>query len=481
MKPGRLTGLCVIAVVAIGVGAMIGFGVWSARRTSEAASTSERKCLSLRPGLGIDTNAVLVDVLAGISDTVRRLKVPLATPLTTDKVMSFETRPVLKGRPSSLHSELIYEGGYEFRHQDGILLEFRAPDSVRKSDVVRIPSARPGYSRETVWTNIQHARLISKAAFRRLGHTNLALFDKDPYILDRWADWMDSDPPHWFLTWSDPKEGSATVEIDAETLTLKHYALSIVNFGREPWPTTLTHSRPQTIEEFDADTAPDWSALQLTGVDRDHAVALIRTILPEAMEFCADIGPPFPTHFAETDIEPAESMAATGNGRIWMRLRLKSGFTISYHQGRIVGVRAPDSAVESPTDGYWPDQDGLFRQSEEYVGPTRVTAQQAVAKVRNVAVNRLGLPRTALGLDNEPEFHRSVDPTATNGLRRYIIHWNQPETEQEREERERYYRPPDTTVWGEVDAVSGELKCFVEGGKALFQALQPNSQASNRA
>jgi hypothetical protein len=428
---------------------------------------AEANGVALRPRLAIDTNAVLRDVLAGVSDTVQRLKVPITTPLTAHKVVSFKTRPVLKGRPSSLRSELIYEGGYEFRHQDNIIFEFRAPDSFGESAAVGIPSVRPGYSRDTFWTNVHHAKSISKAAFRRLGHTNLALFDKEPSIR-RLTEWTMSDPPRWFLGWSDQKEGSATVEIDAETLTLKHYALSIADFGREPWPTTLTHSRPLTLEEAASAPAPDWSALQLTGVDRDHVVALIRKILPEAREFCADIGPPFPTRFAEGDIEPAESTAAIGSGRVWMRLRLKSGFTIGYHQGRVVSVQAPDTAMDSPMDGSSPDQDGLFRQSEEYVGPTRVSAQQAVARVRDVAMNKLGLPRKPLGLDTEPEFRRSVDPTSTNGLRRYIIHWNQPETEQEREERNRYRpMPPDTTVWGEVDAVSGELKCFVAGGKAL--------------
>jgi hypothetical protein len=85
-----------------------------------------------------------------------------------------------------------------------------------------------------------------------------------------------------------------------------------------------------------------------------------------------------------------------------------------------------------------------------------------------VAVNKLGLPWKALGLDTDPVFRRSVDATSTNGLRRYVIYWQHPETESERKEREYYRLPRGGSVWGEVDAVSGELKSFTAGGKALI-------------
>jgi hypothetical protein len=356
---------------------------------------------------------------------------------------------------------VAYEGGYEFRHQDSIVFELRTPDSIRKTAVPGIPSVRPGFERDAFRTNLLLAQLTFKAALRRLGHTNLTLFDTDPSVLDRWADWMESSPPRWFLSWSDPKEGSAVVEVDAETLTLKHYGLSIETFGREPWPTTATHARP--VERDDPEALPDWSELTIDNVDRDQVIGLIRAVLPEAREFCAQIGPPFPTRFRETDLLLNESTAGLSSGRIWLRLRLKSGFTISYHRGRVVGVYAPDTVLHHND----PELDGMVRRSEEYCGAIRLTANQAAARIRDVALNRLGLPKKELWLDTEPSFWRAVNPAQTNGLRRYVVVWERPETEEERERRLYRSWPRDTSVWGEVDAVSGELKSFIAGGEAL--------------
>jgi len=439
----------------------VGYRSWFSPRKLVPAPASIAQP-QIRPRLAIDTNAVLGDVLASISDTVERLELPLATPLTSDKVLRFETRPVLPGRPSSLRSELVYEGGYEFRHQDSIVFELRTPDSIRKSDMARIPFVRLGYNHDLLQTNILFARLTFKAALRRLGHANLALLDKDPSVLDRWADWMDSSPPRWFLNWSDPKEGSAVVEVDAETLTLKHYGLSIETFGGEPWPTTVTHARP--VKGDDPEASPDWSELKLEGVERDPVIALVRAVLPEAREFCAQIGPPFPTRFKEADLLLKDSTAGLSGGRIWLRLRLKSGFIISFHRGRVVGVYAPDTVLHHN----YPELDGMVRSSEEYRGPVRLTGNQAAARIRDVAVNRLGLPRKELWLDTQPSFWRAVDPAQTNGLRRYVVVWERPETEEERERR--IYRgwPRDSSVWGEVDAVSGELKSFIAVGEALI-------------
>jgi hypothetical protein len=86
---------------------------------------------SLKPDLEIATNTVLADVLASVSDTVKRLEMPLATPLDPGKVKSFQTGPVLAAVPSSLRSILKYEGGYEFGHQDSIVYELRTPDSYK--------------------------------------------------------------------------------------------------------------------------------------------------------------------------------------------------------------------------------------------------------------------------------------------------------------------------------------------------------------
>lgn len=109
----------------------------------------------------------------------------------------------------------------------------------------------------------------------------------------------------------------------------------------------------------------------------------------------------------------------------------------------------------------------MVRRSDEYRGPIRLTDKQAAEIVREVAVNRLGLPRKELWLDTEASFQRTVTPAQTNGLRRYVVFWQRPETDEEREQRTCLNWPPETSVWGEVDAVSGELKSFIAGGKAL--------------
>lgn len=447
-----------VATLFIGVGVALSYRIWIAPQDLALAPGSTVQPL-VHPRLEIDTNAVLGDVLASISDTVKRLKLPLATPMTSDKVLRFETRPVLPGRPSSLRSELVYEGGYEFRYQDSIVFEFRAPDSIRKSSEMRIPVARTGYGGERLLADMAVARASFKADLRRLGHTNLTLLDKDPSLADRLADWLDSDPPHWFLTWY----GGAAVEMDAATRSLKHYCIPVEVFGREPWPTTLTHSRQVRPDDSAESPAPNWSELKLEGVEHDSVVELVRAVLPEAREFCAQIGPPFPTRLKEADLLLKDSMGGLSGGRIWLRLRLKSGFMISYHQGRVVGVYAPDTVL----DLNYPELDGMVRCSDEYRGPVRLTGNQAAARIRDVAVNRLGLPRKELWLDNQPSFWRAVNPAQTNGLRRYVVVWERPETEEERERRMYRGWPRDSSVWGEVDAVSGELKSFVAGGEAL--------------
>ncbi|MCL4176588.1 MAG: hypothetical protein KJ072_02425 [Verrucomicrobia bacterium] len=460
MSSRRLIGIFGLAVVVIVLvfGSVAVWRVWHS--ASEPKKVADKSVPASRHAMvEIDTNAVLADVLASISDTVERLKVPLATPLVLDKVVSFETRPVLLGRPSSLRSELIYEGGYEFRHQDSIVFEFRAPDSIRKSAEVRIPVARAGYGRERLLADMAVARASFKADLRRLGHTNLSRLDKDPSLADRLADWMDSDPPRWFLTWY----GGAVVEMDAATRSLKHYCIPVEIFGREPWPTTLSHARQVKGGDSVELPAPDWSELKLEGVERDSVIALIRAVLPEAREFCAQIGPPFPTRFGEADLLLNDSTVGLSSGRIWLRLRLKSGFMISYHQGRVVGVYAPDTVLHPN----YPELDGMVRRSEEYCGPIRMTGNQAVARIRDVAINRLGLPRKELWLDTEASFWRTVNPAETNGLRRYVVVWERPETDEERERRMYRRWPRETSVWGEVDAVSGELKSFVAGGAAL--------------
>jgi hypothetical protein len=453
MKSRRLIWAVRIAYTAllVGLAAIVLFGRRTARREPVVARAMVAES-SIKPDLEIATNTVLADVLASVSDTVKRLEMPLATPLDPGKVKSFQTGPVLAAVPSSLRSILKYEGGYEFGHQDSIVYELRTPDSYKgPSGPRKLPQAH--YSPNTCLATF-------KWALSRLGHRNLAVLDDDPWI---WGplDWSESCPPRWILEWPDRKGATrdgmvATVEVDADTLAIKHYWLSVVHFGREPWPTTLTHSCPSSASRPRARSAPDWPELGVQDMDHAYAVALIQAVVPEARDFCRRIGPPFPAQLTEDDLVLPESKASVQSGRVWLSLRLRSGFTVHYHQGHVCRAEAPDMS-----DGdHAPEQDGLFRQSQEYRGPVRVGADEAVAMVLDVALRRLGLPEKPLWLDTVPVFQRTVNADSTNGLRRYIMWWKRPETKEDWDKRMRLGLHPDTSVWGEVDAVSGELKEF---------------------
>jgi hypothetical protein len=76
----------------------------------------------------------------------------------------------------------------------------------------------------------------------------------------------------------------------------------------------------------------------------------------------------------------------------------------------------------------------------------------------------------------KPTCWRTVNPAQTNSLRRYVVVWERPETEEERERRIYRSWPRETSVWDEVDAVSGELKSFVAGGAALTMPDPPLPQ-----
>lgn len=87
-----------------------------------------------------------------------------------------------------------------------------------------------------------------------------------------------------------------------------------------------------------------------------------------------------------------------------------------------------------------------------------MSSRDAVEKVRQVLVERLGFNKKAMFLDTDPVFSMEPNPSATNGLRRYVFQWQRPETAQQREERVAKRVLPYIAVSAEVDAVSGDIK-----------------------
>jgi hypothetical protein len=393
----------------------------------------------------IDTNSVLETVLASASDTVKRLRLPLPLPLDLGKVTSFTTGPVLMGRPSSLRSILQYEGGYEFRHQDSIVFALKTPGAEPGEPGADAPPMPR--NREAFFANVQLTRLTLKQALVRLGHTNTAFLETDPDFRNPFLSWG------WSASWKE-KNGpaAAAVYVDPGTLLIKQYWLSVEAFGREPWPTTLTHSRSSGIRF--RDPPPDCSSLEVVGVTRADAIALVRAILPEATAFCRALGPSFPSEVTEGDLDLSQCKATLMGDRIWLDLRLRSGVTVNYYRGLVYSATAPDSRDHNPED------DGIFRRSPEYTEPVTLGSEAAVAKVSRIALRRLGLPRQPLGLDAAPDVELTMTAGSTNGLRRYLISWKLPETEEEREARTWRGSDLESALSAEIDAVTGMLKRF---------------------
>ena len=394
----------------------------------------------------IDTNAVLDAVLASVSDTAQRLRLPLLLPLDRRKVTKFATFPVLAGRPSSLRSELEYEGGYEFRHQDSICYEFKSPENLAEMADREDQPAPIARDTEGIFANVESTRLVFKQALVRLGHTNTALLDQAPQFrqspLLHWG---------WSAAWRELNSpNAAAVEVDPNTHAIRHYWLSIESFGREPWPTTLTHSQVRGVRL--AYARPDWTALRTEGMDRTPVIALVQRILPEAGEFCRALGPPYPAEITEVDLVLTESKATMHAERMQLSLKLRSGVTVDYYKGFVYRVTAPDSRVHEP------QEDGIFRSSAEYTNPVSVNREEAAAKVLRVAVQRLGLPRLKLGLDASPHVESTMAEGSPRGLRRYLVSWDRPETEDERNARILRRLPRESALSAEVDAVTGTFK-----------------------
>lgn len=292
-------------------------------------------------------------MLLEVEAAVKPLDLPLRTPLELGKVVHFSVIPVSAGAgDEALCSHLVYEGGYEFWHEWGILRGFLSPTAYSGLQDPRDMKRLVGKVRYT------EAECLAKFkdVMRGLGHTNLAVLDAPPKLLEGPIPCDGKVLPRYIFTWPDPTGrmpkwlSVATAEVNAEKLAVEKFTLIWRGFHREPWPVTFGQTNP----------------------------------------------PPRP--------------------------------------------KLPPKPV---------------RTELEVLG---VSQEEAVEKVRRFFLDKLGLPERPLFLDTPPVMYYRADPEAKKGARRYYFAWERPETEeQERRRRDRRI-PPEISVTGEVDAVTGAIK-----------------------
>lgn len=401
--------------------------------------------------MDIATNAILAAVLLEISSAVKPLGLPLETPLESSKVVYFHSGPESVGS-DTLASVVIYKGGYRFWHAWGILSGLQSPDATIGLQDPRELDRLVGDVRYT------EAQCLAKfkETLRALGHTNLAVLENPPTVKGP-SKLAGKVVPRYRFEWSDPKGRLpdwmkvVRAEVNAEQLKVEYLWLSTQDFYRKGWPVTFgqTNLPPPPKSPL----AVVRTELEVKDVSRDYAMALIHHIIPEIQDFGRKFGAPLTAPISESDIVMGESSVQMLRGKVWVSLRLKCGYLVDYWAGRIMTVHTPD--IYSVT-GAWEEE--RSRDTEEVRGPMRVTRAQAIEKVRRLVLDKFGLPEKPLYLDTMPEFYNSPVEGATNGIRRFVFGWHQPETEEQRRERISDRTMADISVMAEVDAVSGVIK-----------------------
>jgi hypothetical protein len=399
----------------------------------------------------IATNAVLAAMLMQASVFVRSLDLPMETPLQQSNVVVFRAGARWNQAESDVNCYLAYRGGYEFRFAHGYIDSFNTRDSY--SDLQN-PSDLPKLAGEAQFTEAECLAKVKKV-FRNLGYTNVSLLSASPEVRGP-IPVGDRTVPRFIFRWprpGEPKFSDARVEVNAARLTLEHVYFGSPAFWRKPWPVTFgtTNSLQQALGE-PPPASSKRTELDVHDVTREYGAAYIQAILPEINRFCSKLGPPFPDQVSMGDISMGESEVSMKFGRVSVCLRLKSGHKLVFTAGHVWAVHAPDAYYTSP---WWREE---VRQSQEYLAPTRVTAQEAVDRVRRLLLHRLDLDEKLLYLDTEPVFSLRPSTTATNGIRRYVFQWQAPETAQERDEHRRNRILPQASVSAEIDAVSGVVK-----------------------
>lgn len=408
----------------------------------------------------IATNAVLLAVLMQASDVVKKLELPLTTPLEATNVQVFRLSAYPAPEDScNLSSYIVYAGGYEFWHDHGCINSFSTPDSY-----LRDPGGRA--SRLSGEVRFSEAECLAKAkeAIWRLGYTNVPLLNTQPHVTPPIVR-RGKTIPRYFFDWIPPlEEGEVQalpvvrVEVNASQLAIEKLSLMSSEFWREAWPVTFGQTN---VPSRKPPKETKRTELQLEGVTQQYAMGCIRAVLPEISAFCSKLGMSLPTPIQETDIVMGESTVALRQGRPMVLLGLKTGHEVVFSKGHVWGVQTRDTSFRSP----WRIEG--FRETQEYRGPIKLSKQEVAKIAHKLLVDQLGLPEKLLFLDTDPVFHLVPNPKATKGARRYYFSWQRPETAEELKQREEWGIKPELSVSAEVDAVSGEIKVLRFWHKSL--------------
>lgn len=395
------------------------------------------------------TNAILAAVLLDLSSSVENLGLPLNTPLEQSKVLQFRVGPIWGWPDPHLSCYLVYTGGFEFWHEYGCLRGFSTADAYTR---MQNPDEIPRLFGEVRYSEKE---CLGKArnAIRSLQFTNAAVLHRAPKVTPP-ENVSGKTLPRFIFEWlSDEYPDISTVrcEVNAARLTIENLELMGEEFRRKPWP--LTYGQTNVFERQDP-LKPVRTEMEVRDVSPDYAVAFIRAILPETGAFCARLGLPIPNPITEADVDFPQSEVAIKQKRVTASLRLKNGYLVVFHAGHVWAVHAEDAYYTSP------GRNEKVRQSAEYRGAITLTKQDATERIHRLLVDRLGLSAKTLYLDTEPVFTLTPNTRVTEGVRRFVFHWQRPEAEKDRAEREAKRIIPEISVSVEVDAVSGDIKAI---------------------
>lgn len=404
------------------------------------------------------------------STIVTNLNLPLPTPLQESNVVQFRIGPRWTETGPQLASYLVYQGGYGFWHFDGCICGFYTPRSVTRLDD---PDGLPGLYGEVRYSE-EECLAKAREAIRAFGFTNATALRLEPTEVRPPTKLSDGVLPRFMFTWETttsqatrsgevtharpiaPGESidgvmSARCEVNATTLSVEHLTLLSSEYRRTPWP--MNFGQTNVVMDFEP-KRPVRTEMLLEGVSREFAMAFIRAVLPECSRVCAGLDVPIPNPITEGDIDYPQSKVGVIEGRVSATVRLKCGYLVVFYAGHVWAVHAEDALVNSPA------MMKKVRASEEYRSPVRFSNKDVVEKLLHILVDRLRLPAHELFLDTAPVFVRATDPEAPEGVRRYVLQWQRPETESERAGREANRIIPEVSVAVEIDAVSGVIKAI---------------------
>ena len=374
------------------------------------------------------SNAVLVAILPLVSDFSKKLDLPIRQPITLSQVSEFKCSP----RTDLFGGRVVLTNGFEFAFVHGHVEMFRDPKSFYE---LQDPDMVPKFFGPVKLTE-KDALKVAHGAFKKLGHSDAALYaDRPPHVTSPALVGKNYVPRYRFF-WGDPTRGrpdnpptSVDLEVDATTGQIHMLYLLNPNTYREP-PKVDVH--PQVIGKSPQATHAG-RGRKVTPVSPAYAQAFLDAILPQLSEYVNKAGLAVKVPISTNDVARNDCGIVEGDTRVF--LDLKSGARFVYSHGQVIAFYAPDVMNLPGEDGSKPIQ--------QFYGPINMTSNQAIALVRQT-ISRLGYTEKAIHVDESP----AVSGPAKRGsqtIARYFLNW--------KESREGAFR-----VVAEIDANTKTLK-----------------------